>query len=226
MTSEYVKEMKTGLGNERSKTSGRSQAGSVCENSLTETAGPSHSTMNASFGQSKSNSDATVLKEVERNLMSTITSESSERNQQKSLDVSRHISGHTSGLLSSLRNSLRKSCVTRPASRVEIKRARKSEGSKSSSSKSSVGSSSNPGSDGKRMTISGTLYKDKTPDSRNVMRVSRAPEVKGPSVSKAPAVQVQNIIPNSRRKTETVYRNSVNRETSKAKVRSCKIETF
>ncbi|GAV85354.1 hypothetical protein CFOL_v3_28792 [Cephalotus follicularis] len=102
---------------------------------------------------------------------STVTSESSQPQQQKDLEVSSRAFGKSSGLLSAVKITLSKSRVTRPASRVEINR-RQSRDRKSSSSKSSVGSSSNPGLNAMGPTFTSIRNKERTPDSRNVTRMN------------------------------------------------------
>ncbi|XVE80227.1 hypothetical protein DITRI_Ditri14bG0122800 [Diplodiscus trichospermus] len=112
-------------------------------------------------------------KSGETNTRSTVTSESIQQQQQKFFEVSSRGFGQTSELLSSVRISLRKSCITRPASRVENNADRReSRDRKSSSSKSSVGSSSYSGHDVKRSAIASINRKEQTPDSRNVARMT------------------------------------------------------
>ncbi|OMO80425.1 hypothetical protein CCACVL1_12966 [Corchorus capsularis] len=115
-------------------------------------------------------------KSGETNTRSTLTSENvQQQQQQKFFEVSSRGLGQTSGLLSSVRLSLRKSCITRPASRVEINADRRdSRDHKSSSGKSSVGSSSFCGRDVKKSTIAEIKRKEQTPDSRNVARMTEA----------------------------------------------------
>ncbi|XP_022717703.1 uncharacterized protein LOC111276173 [Durio zibethinus] len=115
-------------------------------------------------------------KSGETNSRSTVTSESiQQQQQQKFFEVSSRGFGQTSELLTSVRVSLRKSCITRPASRVEINADRReSRDHKSSSGKSSVGSSSYSGYDVKRSTTAWIKRKEQTPDSRNVARMTEA----------------------------------------------------
>ncbi|MBA0668411.1 hypothetical protein Goklo_001331, partial [Gossypium klotzschianum] len=126
-----------------------------------------------------------VDKSGETNGRSTVTSESiqqQQQQQQKFFEVSSRGFGQTSELLTSVRSSLRKSCITRPASRVEINADRshrmESRDSRSSSGKSSVGSSSYSGYEAKRSTVSWIKRKEKTPDSRNVARLTEAAKTK------------------------------------------------
>lgn len=123
-----------------------------------------------------------VDKSGEMNARSTVTSESIQQQQQKFFEVSRRGFGQTSELLTSVRSSLRKSCITRPASRVEINADRshrmESRDSRSSSGKSSVGSSSYFGYEAKRSTVSWIKRKEKTPESRNVARLTEAAKTK------------------------------------------------
>ncbi|OMP04599.1 cyclic nucleotide-gated channel [Corchorus olitorius] len=116
----------------------------------------------------------------ETNTRSTVTSENvQQQQQQKFFEVSSRGLGQTSGLLSSVRLSLRKSCITRPASRVEINADRRdSRDHKSSSGKSSVGSSSFCCRDVKKSTIAEIKRKEQTPDSRNVARMTEAAKIK------------------------------------------------
>ncbi|KAB1995545.1 hypothetical protein ES319_D13G168600v1 [Gossypium barbadense] len=130
-----------------------------------------------------------VDKSGETNGRSTVTSESiqqqrqqQQQRRQKFFEVSSRGFGQTSELLTSVRSSLRKSCITRPASRVEINADRshrmESRDSRSSSGKSSVGSSSYSGYEAKRSTVSWIKRKEKTPDSRNVARLTEAAKTK------------------------------------------------
>lgn len=200
-----------------------SRASSICESGVTEATGPNYSSVLSNFGVSKSHSSSLVYQGGGSNSTSTITSEGSGPQQKKSLEVSSQIPGHTSELLSTLRTSLRRSCVTRQASRVEVNGGRKSEGCKSSSSKSSVGSSSHPCYDGKNPTLGETQNKDKTPDSRNVKRVSQAPRIKPkvPTLSKGPTVQVRGVSSNTRGGNEI----AALKETTKAKAQKHSLHT-
>ncbi|KAK1391253.1 hypothetical protein POM88_010309 [Heracleum sosnowskyi] len=220
VTSEGVKKVKSRLEIDLVTKCDLLPEGVVCENSITETAGSSTSTMTTGFHHTKTFSGATVSREGEKSSISTITSESTERNE-KSLEVATQVSDQPNKLLSSLRTSLRKSCGTRPATKTDINRVRRSVGTKSSSSKSSVGSSSHPGHDGNNMTSRGTLHNDKTPDSRNAMGIYQAPKniLKGPNLSKASPV-VPEISSGPRQNIQTAVRKSINQETLKAKVQS------
>ncbi|XVF70408.1 hypothetical protein PTKIN_Ptkin11bG0159200 [Pterospermum kingtungense] len=111
-------------------------------------------------------------KSGESNTRSTVTSESTQQ-QLTFFEVSSQGFGQTSKLLSSVKLSLRKSCITRPASRVEINADRReSREHKSSSGKSSVGSSSFSGYDVKKSTIASIKRKEQTEDSRNIARMT------------------------------------------------------
>lgn len=123
----------------------------------------------------------------ESSTTSTITSESDQQKQQKFMEKSNQALSQANGLLSVIKARLRKSGVTRPASRVEINGDRRqSRGRKSSSSKSSVGSSSNPCNDGRTSTSTSMQYKERTPDSRHVARMTHASSnrIKSSKVSK------------------------------------------
>lgn len=111
-------------------------------------------------------------KSGETNTRSTVTSESTQQ-QLKFFEASSRGFGQKSELLSSVRISLRKSCITRPASRVEVNADRReSREHKSSSGKSSVGSSSFSGYDAKKSTIASIKRKEQTADSRNLARMT------------------------------------------------------
>ncbi|KAK8983442.1 hypothetical protein V6N11_073855 [Hibiscus sabdariffa] len=129
-------------------------------------------------GGPKRSSSPVADKSGETNTRSTVTSESiQQQKQQKFFEVSSRGFSQTSELLASVRISLRKSCITRPASRVEINAGRsqrmESRDSKSSSGKSSVGSSYS-GYEAKRSTVSWIKRKEQTPDSRNAARMTEA----------------------------------------------------
>lgn len=150
--------------------------------------------------------------------VSTITSESSQQSQKKITEVSSLGLGNTSRLLSTMRLSLRKSCVTRQASRVEINKDKFLSGDgKSSSGKSSVGSSHTTSYDVKRSTIGLVQSKERTPDSRNVGRMTKAAEnkVKASNISKTYSVQA-----NFTRGVSNTAK-LVHQEVSKSKVRIC-----
>ncbi|KAK3040307.1 hypothetical protein RJ639_028222, partial [Escallonia herrerae] len=215
-----VKEVKPKPRNESTKGHTGSKANLVCTKNLTASDGLNHLKKVSSCADSNLRSRSTTLKESESNSMSTITFEGSEQQQQNFREVSSKTFSHSRGLSLARRISPKKRCVTRQASRVMIDGGRKSEGRKSSSSKSSVGSSSNPGFDGKRLAPEEIQYKDNTPDSRNVIRVSQAPKNKWKVAngSKAHAVQVQNIALNSVCRYGTIKSKSTNQETFIAKV--------
>lgn len=193
----------------------------------------------------ESSSSSAVDKENESNALSTVTSESSLRGRQNTIEVSSRPFGHSRMLLSAVRITLRKSCVTRQASRVEtnndmqqsmvginIERResrmdinvdrRESRDRKSSSSKSSVGSSSVP-SDVNRSAFISTRKKEKTPDSRNVARMTVAPsnQVNISNESKVSVVQKNKGNFNSRRKNMSMITKSTYKETAKLNVRIC-----
>ncbi|KAL2523600.1 Uncharacterized protein Adt_08654 [Abeliophyllum distichum] len=163
-----------------------SKSALVGESCLTETSAQADREPVTGFCYQETCLKSSAFSRGENNSTSTITSETT---RQQSVEVRSQIFGSSSGLLSSLRVSLRKSCVTRQALRMEVKNRMQSEGQTSSSSKSSVGSSSNPSADRKNLTI--RQKKEKTPDSRNVMRMSRAPtyKVNGSNISRAPSVR-------------------------------------
>lgn len=200
-------------------------AGVDCNNNITENAGSSTTKKTTSFRQMKTFSGAAVSREGEKNSISTGTSESTERNE-KPIEEAKQIIGQPSKLLLSLRTSLRKSRGTRPVTKTDITRVRRSVGTNSSSSKSSVGSSSHPGHDGSNMTARGILYNDKTPDSRNAMGSYQAPKniLKGSNLSKNYPV-LQKISSGSDKKIETAVRKSINPDILKAKARSYKLRT-
>lgn len=193
----------------------------------------------------ESSSSSAVDKENESNALSTVTSESSLRGWQNTIEVSSRPFGHSRMLLSAVRITLRKSCVTRQASRVETNNdtkqsmvginidrresrmdinvdRRESRDRKSSSSKSSVGSSSVP-SDVNRSAFISTRKKEKTPDSRNVARMTVAPsnQVNISNESKVSVVQKNKGNFNSRRKNMSMITKSTYKETAKLNVRIC-----
>lgn len=225
VTSEDVKKVKSHLQIDMVTKCGLLPAGVDCDKNITEIAGSSTSKMTTGFRQTKTFSGATVSREGKNNSISTGTTESTERTE-KSFQVVKQISGQPSNLLLSLRTSLRKICGTRPATRTDINRVRRSVGTNSSASKSSVGSSSHPGHDGNNMTARGILYNDKTPDSRNAMGSYQAPKntLKGSNLSKAPPV-LQKRSSSSGQKIEMAVQKSINQEILKAKARSYKLRT-
>lgn len=192
----------------------------------------------------ESSSSSAVDKENESSALSTVTSESSLREQQNIIEVSSRAFGHSRMLLSAVRITLRKSCVTRQASRVETNNDKKqstvginidrresrmdinvdrreSRDQKSSSSKSSVGSSSVP-SDVNSSAFISTRKKEKTPDSRNVARMTVAPnnQVNISNESKVSVVQKNKGNFNSRRENMSMITKSTYKETAKLNVQS------
>ncbi|KAJ6752138.1 hypothetical protein OIU85_002555, partial [Salix viminalis] len=151
---------------------------------------------------------------------STVTSESEHHAKQRNLEVSSRGFDHTSGLLSVVKNGLRKSFVTRKASRVEIDDENKQlRDRKSSSSKSSVGSSSNPGYHVKSSTHT---FKEQTPDSRNVARMTEAArkKIKHSDISKASDIRVKERVINSRKGGVSDVAKSAPQEALKSKVQN------
>lgn len=192
----------------------------------------------------ESSSSSAVDKENESNALSTVTSESSLRGQQNIIEVSSQAFGHSRMLLSAVRITLRKSCVTRQAARVETNNdkrqsmvginndrresrmeingdRRESRDRKSSSSKSSVGSSSVP-SAVNRSTFTLTRKKEKTPDSRNVARMTVAPsnQLNISNESKVSIVQKNKGNFNSRRENMSTITKSTYKETAKLNIQS------
>ncbi|KAM1228341.1 hypothetical protein ACFX2J_007449 [Malus domestica] len=164
-----------------------SKSGSVCKSSLTGNHIPNCSKPTSSGGDPTCSFSSVTNKANESSTASTITSESGQQQQQKFMEKSNPALSQTNGILSVIKAGFRKSGITRPAARVEINcDRRKSRGRKSSFSKSSVGSSSNPGSNGRTSTSTSIQYKERSPDSRNVTRMSYATKnrIKPSKVSK------------------------------------------
>ncbi|KAM2671829.1 hypothetical protein EV1_007597 [Malus domestica] len=152
-----------------------SKSGSVCKSSLTGNHIPNCSKPTSSGGDPTCSFSSVTNKANESSTASTITSESGQQQQQKFMEKSNPALSQTNGILSVIKAGFRKSGIMRPAARVEINcDRRKSRGRKSSFSKSSVGSSSNPGSNGRTSTSTSIQYKERSPDSRNVTRMSYA----------------------------------------------------
>ncbi|XP_059662593.1 uncharacterized protein LOC132308514 [Cornus florida] len=213
------KEIKFKSNYRKPKGNAGSEASVVCQSSLTETAGSNYSKPIYSFADSKISSGC--IKEGNSNSTSTITCNNSAQEQQKVLEVSSGTFGHTSGLLSAaLRITLRKSCFTGQALRMETIGERQSQGRKSSSGKSSVGSSSNPRYDVKNTAVNTRHNKDKTPDSRNVLRMSQATEnkVKVSNASKTSNAQVQDMSSKSGAGDKIIAVRTIRQETAKSKV--------
>lgn len=163
----------------------------------------------------------------ESNMTSTITPESGQEQQQQNFfDVSSQRFRHRSSFLTAVRNGLRKSGVTRQASRVAIKDdTKQSSGNKSSSRISSVASSSNPGHTvgSSKSTLIGP--KERTPDSRNVGRMTQAAKskIKHGNVVKSSTVKLGEATSNKRRAGKPILAKSANQAAAKQKVRSCGI---
>ncbi|GMI85306.1 hypothetical protein HRI_002199900 [Hibiscus trionum] len=139
-SSGYGEGIKTKLSFINSKGTSRPKTGLVSE--ITENAKRKNVKPVSIQGGPKRSSSPVADKSGETNTRSTVTSESiQQQRQQKFFEVSSRGFGHTSELLASLRMNLRKSCITRPASRVEIN-ADRSQRMESRESKSSSGKSS------------------------------------------------------------------------------------
>ncbi|KAE8679105.1 Light-harvesting chlorophyll B-binding protein 3 [Hibiscus syriacus] len=157
---------------------GRSSSKTSLVSEITENAKGKYVKPVSTRGDQERSSSPMADNSGETNTRSTVTSESIQpQHEQKLFEVSSRGFGQTSELLTSVRISLRKSCITRPASRVEINSDRsqrvESRDSKSSSGKSSVGSSYS-GYEAKRSTVSWIKRKEQTPDSRNATRMTEA----------------------------------------------------
>ncbi|XP_022880241.1 uncharacterized protein LOC111397507 isoform X2 [Olea europaea var. sylvestris] len=205
MNSRSDNAIKGKLSDEKLKGHVNSMSDLVGESSLTETSARADHEPVTGFCYQETCSKSSAFSQGENNSTSTITSESTG---QKSMEVCSQIFGNSSGLLSSLGLSLRKSCVTRQALRVEVKN-QMSEGQTSSSSKSSVGSSSNPSSDRKNLTV---RQNKEEMNSQNVTRISHAPTYKmnRSYISRAQYVQARDMICKSNR--------GIKLEATKAKV--------
>lgn len=202
-------EIKPKSGVINSKGNSRSKSSLVSESSLTGNAILSCSKPVFACGNPSSNTT------------STITSQSSQQQEQKCMEVSTQPFSQ-SGFLSEMRISLRKSCVTRQASRVEMNNDKRlSRGRKSSSGKSSVGSSSNPCYEVKSSTFTTRCHKEITPDSRNVARMTTAAKnkVKTLSVSRESTIKIDEGSSNSRRGTKISVVKPTRQEATKPKVR-------
>lgn len=210
---------KPSCGNLKGTCSSKTSLG--CDSSSTRTSIPNYTIPISSFGDSKGRLSSVAIKASESNsTTSTITFEGTHQQPQKSLEVSSGPFGHTSGLLSVMRITLRKSCATRQASRVEINKCQQSEGCKSSAGKSSVGSSSNPGYDVKDRTATEIRNRDRTPDSRNVMRTSQTAVNRGraSTTSKASNILVDYRTNNSRKEGKRIVAKSTTKDAVKSKV--------
>lgn len=194
------------LSDDNRKQSGTSKATSTCKSSLTESTTLSCSIPTTNAGVSKTTRSS-----------STITYESSERQQLKFSEVSNQAFGQTSGLLSALKITQRKSCVTRQALRVESVGGRQSRGRQTSSGKSSVDSSSQPYCDDGN-AIGGPMLKSKdaTPESRNVSRVPFANRDKVVLLAKSKKSKPESLATRCGSKTFTIK--SAHEEAAKSKV--------
>lgn len=203
------------------KGTSRSRSGFVCESSLTGNSIPSCSKPVSTCGDPASTLSSMGNKTCESNTRSTITSQSSQQQEQNYIEVSTIPFG-PSGLLSDMRIGLRKSCTTRQAPRVERNTDKRlSRGSKSSSGKSSVGSSSNPCYDVRSSTSTSLRQKGITPDSRNVERMTYAAKnkVNNFSVSRASTIKIEEESSSSTRGTKINVVKSFHQEAAKPKVR-------
>ncbi|XAR67524.1 hypothetical protein NMG60_11002306 [Bertholletia excelsa] len=185
--------------NKDRKGNDRTKEDRICKSCLTETSACNYP--KSSMGGSSS----AAVEEVENKSASTVTSERTKHQPQKSLEVSSWTSSHTSGLLSALKVTLRKSYITRKASRVEAVDRSQLEGQKSSSGKSSVGSSSHPACDIKSLRFLALQNRDMTPESRTFARVLQATQdnVKVTDVSKHTTAQAQELTSKCRKGGDT-----------------------
>ncbi|XP_011044536.1 PREDICTED: uncharacterized protein LOC105139689 isoform X1 [Populus euphratica] len=170
----------------------RSKASVVSGKSFTRNAKETDLEAKSCQGGTESSLNSLEVKAAESNT-GTVTSKRDHQAKQRNLEVSSRGFDHASGLLSAVRNGLRKSFVTRKASRVEINDENKQlRDRKSSSSKSSWGSSSNPRYDAKSSTLG---FKEQTPDSRNVARMTEAArkKTKDSDTSKASVFRVKEV---------------------------------
>eukprot|EP00258_Populus_trichocarpa_P044197 XP_024460216.1 uncharacterized protein LOC18095654 [Populus trichocarpa] len=202
-----------------SKGTSRSKVSVVSGKSFTRNAKETDLEAKSGQGGTESSLNSLVVKAAESNT-STVTSERDHQAKQRNLEVSSRGFDHASGLLSAVRNGLRKSFVTRKASRVEINDENKQlRDRKSSSSKSSWGSSSNPGYDAKSSTLA---FKEQTPDSRNVARMTEAArkKTKDSDMSRASDVRVKEKVFNSRKGGISNVAKSASLEALKSKVQN------
>ena len=203
-----------------SKGTSRSKVSVVSGKSFTRNAKETDLEAKSCQGGTESSLNSLVFKASESNT-STVKSERDHQAKQRNLEVSSRGFDHASGLLSAVRNGLRKSFVTRKASRVEINDENKQlRDRKSSSSKSSWGSSSNPGYDAKSSTLA---FKEQTPDSRNVAKMTEAArkKTKDSDMSRASDVRVKEKVFNSRKGGISNVAKSASLEALKSKVRIC-----
>lgn len=156
------------------------------------------------------------------NCQSSVTFESSLLQQQNVLDISSQAFSKSSGLLSIARRSLRKSCVTRQASRMEIRNdADQRRGCRSSSGVSSVSSSSIPCVHVNSASSISAEVKDITPDSRNVTRMLQTDKnrLKSSNVSKMQPGFVQQGTSSSAIRGITASAKSAGEKAAKVKVK-------
>ncbi|KAF3453596.1 hypothetical protein FNV43_RR04036 [Rhamnella rubrinervis] len=168
-----------------------------------------------------SNLSSVANKAKDSNTSSTITSESGQRQQQKFFDISSQTFGHTGSFLSVVRKGFRKSGVKRQASRMVITDdTKQSSGNKSSSSKSSVASTSNPGHDVGSSKFTLVRPKERTPDSRNVGRMTQAAKskIKCGNVVKSSTMKLGEATSNNRREGKPNIEKSTHLEAAKRKV--------
>ncbi|CAM8978975.1 unnamed protein product [Rhodiola kirilowii] len=109
---------------------------------------------------------------------SSITSENSQMVGPEVAVAFNHIIGRRSQLLSVMKQSLRKSCAIRMATRGQIIDVRQTNGLRSSSGKSSVESCSIHSHDTKNINVAGTQRASRTPESKNVERLSQESKTK------------------------------------------------
>lgn len=167
VTSESGNDMKTKPSYVHLKGTSRSKSSWVSKSSSIRNSIPS-------CADSTSTLTSTDKKVDESNTASTITHDIDQQQRPNMRNSSNPLS-QASGLLSLIKTGMRKSCVSRQASRVEITGdTRQSRGRNSSSGKSSVGSSSNPCYDVRSSISTSMQYKERTPDSRNMTRISIA----------------------------------------------------
>ncbi|XP_050138584.1 uncharacterized protein LOC126614928 [Malus sylvestris] len=197
-----------------------SKSSSVCKSSLTTNHIPSCSKPTSSGGDPTCSLSSGTNKADESSTTSTITSEiGQQQQQQKFMEKSNPVLSQANGIFSVIKAGFRKSGITRPAARVEIHGDRRqSRVHKSSSSKSSVGSSSNPRSEGRASTSTSIQYKERTPDSRNVARMSYATKnrIRPSIVSKPSTHKIERGTANNRMGPNVS--NSVHVEAAKPKV--------
>lgn len=182
-----------------------------CDRSSTKTSITNYTVPISNFRYSNGHLSYAEMKECESNsTRSTITSENTHQQPQKFSEVSSGPFDHTKGLLSVMRITLRKSCATRPASRVELNKNQVSGGRKSSAGKSSVGSSSNPVYNCQNGMATEKQSRNRTPDSRIIIRNSRT------AVNRGKASTAPN---NSRKESKGIVAQQATKVAMKPKVR-------